>query len=245
MGINDRLYKTDIEYYVKTETVEETITRMEHERQRRYKLRFDFIPKLQESRNVRSASAYLYDGYAAWTEIRNFIEKCGKGKCEVCGKTSFERQEIDPKITDKEQIKRLELIKNSGRKATTSTECHEVWKYEERTKNGFERVQELVKLSPRCFYCHKISHLNQVFDNKVKNVMLEDYCVFNRVTLEQAKKDYDFAIEQRDKNESYEFKLDMSLINKLPVKCRFELGLFNPHEKSFVSFLYTNFLDDE
>lgn len=222
----DRIYKKDIDYY------DDRYNNLEHDleikRRSKYKITFDFIPEIQNFRNVRSASYYLYGDYLAWSEIRNLIENKNKGVCEVCKKTSFDRQFVDPK-----------------KKITSKTEVHEIWSFNEVKKPVWNRVQRLERLSARCFYCHKISHCNMVFDNSLKNKMFDDYCLFNGVTLERAKIDYDWAIEEKKKNDDYQYLLDMTLINGLPVKCRFENDRFDCHSSGFVNFLYNEFIDDE
>lgn len=204
--------------------VQDMMLNEEHQRLAKYKIKFDFIPEKQQWRNVRSASFFKYGDYLAWSEIRDLIEEKSNGFCEVCGSNNH--------------------IRNNT-KDGAKTECHEVWSYKEiKGKGTFERVQTLEKLSPRCSYCHKISHINQVFDNALKNKMMSDYCAFNKVSLEQAKKDLDWALEQKKKHDNNEYKLDMKLINKLKVSCRFDDGLFDCHTPDFNKFLGTDFIDD-
>lgn len=221
-------FKRDLELYDSSNNDDAFLYNYEMKRQSSYKITFDFIPKLQANRNVRSASYLECGTYAAWTEIRNHIEKISDGVCEVCGKTNDERKYFD-----------------SEKKTTSKTECHEVWRFIEVKKPQWDRVQKLEKLSPRCFFCHHISHLDQQKNASDKNTLIEAYTEYNGITLEQAEKDYNYAIELRDKNENYKFKLEMSLINKLNLTCHFYDDLYDCHTARFDNFLYDTFLSKD
>lgn len=205
------------------------LERREIERQvKNYKIKFDFLPFSMSSINVRSASQFKYGHWRVWSEIRNLVEELHGGKCVVCGKTSFDMQDFDEK-----------------KEVTCNTECHEQWSFKQLPDGRY--IQTLDKLLPLCFVCHRIHHLNQYkSDEKMFKKLMAEYCEINRVDEIQANKDFKFWDDIRTKNNSNKYLLDMKLVNKLEVECRFE-ELFNPETVEFNKFLKTVFIssDDE
>ncbi len=220
--------KKDYRYYENdTYTLENVIRRKVIEEQKNHKITFDFVPTKQANRNVRSASLIKGGDYSVWQHIRNEVEDLKEGVCEVCQKNSFEMQEFDPK-----------------KEISCNTECHEIWRFEEVKQPYFHRKQVLVKLSPRCFVCHKISHLDQVKDAETKNKLINLYAKYNgKMSLDQAKREYDYAMERRKAYDDFKFYLDMSLIDKFLGFPYFD-GLVDCHTKEFNDGLI-GFNDDE
>lgn len=186
----------------------------EYDRQKSYKIRFEFIPPKQNFRNVRSALQFTYQSFEPWKEIRDWIEQKNDGVCCVCGGVSQDHDE----------------------KKTTATECHEVWHYNEQTK-----VQKLARLMPLCCRCHSIVHLSMHFKDKaLTEKLLQDYAEINNVSLDQAYEDLDFAYRERKRRADFEYVLDLKLINKLNLN--YEIAeRFDPHTQAFLTFIETKF----
>ncbi|MBG0863709.1 hypothetical protein [Burkholderia sp. 9779_493] len=203
----------------------------EYERQKSYKIRFEFIPTEQNFRNVRSALQYKYSSIQPWKEIRDYIEsksfvyvlnengeKTKKFVCRICKCSSKDFKED----------------------STTDTQCHEVWSYNEKSK-----VQKLVKLKPVCFFCHEIIHINRFYkDTEYQNLLLERYAEINEISMEQARKDLEFANSEKKRRSKYRYTLDISLINKLDFGYEFS-DYFDCHKQDFNSFIELKFKDNK
>lgn len=158
-------------------------------------LSFDLVPKLQSNRNVRTYLEYITGNYKKWSEIRKNEEIKTGGLCVYCGNGS---QELG---------------------VNHKTECHEVWEYIYKTK-----TQKLIRLEPVCIVCHKIKHINQQARNKEEfNNLLELYSIINDITIEQAKEDYNIALQYKNTLDDTRFiNLDLSI-----------LSIYNIHEEAF------------
>lgn len=207
----------------------------EYERQKQYKIRFEFIPYEQNFRNVRSALQYKFSSIEPWKEIRDYIqsksyvykrdeqgeyivnEKGGREKkfvCRICKLNSFDYRDNEP----------------------TATQCHEVWTY-----NEIKKVQKLAKLKPVCCLCHEVIHINRFNNDKAyQDLILERYCELNDIDMEQARKDLEFAESERKRRGHIKYSLDMSLINKLDLGYEFS-DFFDCHSQDFDSFLELKF----
>jgi hypothetical protein len=201
---------------------EEIIRRNEYERQKSYKIKFEFIPSKQAFKNVRSYLQFTYGGFSEWKSIRDYCEKIAGGKCVICGGNNFEH--------------------NSPEKTyTTATECHEHWLYLDRIK-----TQKVYRLSSVCVQCHNIIHINMFSKNDDKTKLkfrklIDKYCELNEIELEQALKDFEFAVSERNRRKYFEYWLDLSLLEKIPVfehECK---DKFNPHSNSFNYFIENTF----
>lgn len=191
----------------------------EYERQKAYCIRFEFIPKEQNHRNLRSASWFKYGTWHTWTEIRNHCEKLASGKCIVCGKTSYDFQHIEP-----------------TKKITTNTEAHENWRYDDDTK-----IMRLYKISSLCFVCHQVSHINMHKKNPEKfDLLLKRYAQLNNVSVAQAQTDFEFAESEKKRREKIKYSLDMRFVNKFGLECEFD-KFFDCHTQDFISFLELKF----
>lgn len=189
----------------------------EYERQRAYKLRFEFIPQHQNFKNVRSVLQYQFQDGTAWKKVRDTIEIKSNSVCSICGGVSHDYQ-----------------------KSFTNTDCHEVWHY-----NDFYRVQKLIRLSARCAKCHNITHLNMHFKDKEKFIyLLDSYAQLNNIDIVQAEKDFMFAIEERERRKEIKYKLDLSMLNKFTPQFCFEEN-FNPHNEVFHKFIELKFKDNK
>lgn len=180
-----------------------------------YKIRFEFIPEQQNFKNVRSALQFIHDTYKPWTSIRNMIEANNGGICCICSKTSQDFKE-----------------------ASTNTECHEVWKFQ--NKNG-RNIQSLVRLEPLCVCCHEIKHINR-FNSQpdYQAVLLQRYAELNNITYEKAQQDLEDSKEWKLSKKSDKYLLDMSMLNNLDTEFKFN-ELFDCHEPQFLQFLEEKF----
>jgi hypothetical protein len=172
---------------------------------------FEFVPKMQGSRNVRSYAHYTYGNYKKWKSIRDNEEAKADCKCIVCG---YDSKSVNEK--------------------TSKTDCHEVWHYDIKTK-----VQRLVRLESLCTVCHKIKHLDQHEKDEEKfNVLIELYSVLNDISLEQAHKDYKKHLDNRKQLDNVMFKyIDMSVLTEYEI----EENKFECYSKEFNDFVNTTF----
>lgn len=195
----------------------------ELERQKNYKIRFEFIPKHQNYKNVRSYLQFKNSNFSDWKKIRDTIENRYKNKCCICQLTS---QDFDER-------------------ETTLTQCHEVWHFDD-----IKHIQKLMKLESLCVRCHQIKHINRFHkDETIKNMLLKQYAELNNISIEQANKDYEFATAEKKRLNEEIFILDLSLINKLSDKynldfCEVE-NQFNPHTQAFKTFLEKDFKNNK
>lgn len=207
----------------------------EYERQKTYKIRFEFIPIEQNFRNVRSALHYKYNSIEPWKDIRNYIES----KSYVYLKDELGNYLLDEK-GDKLKKFVCRICKCNSYDfrddITTFTQCHEVWTY-----NELKRVQKLSKLKPVCVFCHEIIHINRFNkDKEYQDLLLERYCEINDISMEQARKDLEFAESERKRRGHIKYSLNMSLINKLDLGYDFA-DFFDCHSQEFNSFLELKF----
>jgi len=207
----------------------------EYERQKIYKIRFEFIPLEQNFRNVRSALHYKYSSIEPWREIRNYIES-----------QSFKyiRDEQGNYLLDENGDKKKKFVCRICKlnsydfkdDVTTNTQCHEGWAY-----NELKNTQKLIYLKPVCFFCHEIIHINRFNkDKEYQDLLLERYCEINYIDMEQARKDLEFAESERKRRGHTMYSLDMSLINKLDLGYEFS-EFFDCHKQEFNSFLELKF----
>ena len=187
------------------------------EKNKNKKIAFEFCPKSQNFRNARSALHFITGDYKKWTEVRNYIENKNDGVCIICKKTSHDYQDLNP-----------------DKNITTNTECHEVWSY----RHGLQR---LVKLEPVCYFHHQIKHINMhKKDDQYFYKLMEEYCELNDIDIEDGLKDYETAIKLKRENDNINFKLDLSLLNKLNLEIDIYEN-FDCHEPKFNKFLELDF----
>lgn len=185
----------------------------EKEKQAKRLLRFEFIPAMQARKNCRSYIQYTYKRFDRWKTIRDKVELERGGVCQICGADS----------------KKM--------KFKHSTECHEVWEYDE-----FSKVQRLVALEALCVYCHKTKHLNQWTGNDEEfRFLLDTYALLNDIDEEAALKDYEFHIAEYDRLKNKKFTLDMSLLKTYGI----EVDIFDCHSKEFNKFIFNTDDDTE
>ena len=67
---------------------------------------------------------------------------------------------------------------------------------------------------------------------------MEQYCTINSIEMEQALKDFEFAVSERKRRAGYEYWLDLKLLNKFDYEVT---DNFNCHEQSFITFIETKF----
>lgn len=183
-------------------------------------IKFEFVPKQQANRNVRTFLEFKTGSYATWQKIRNDIEEKAGCKCAICGLSS---KDYDPK-------------------KTTNTECHEVWQYGyDENKN---MVQKLIGLEALCFICHSIKHANQHYkDKEFFNTLMEIYTGINNLPdIELSKRDYHDRLTFNIDKEESRYKLDLSYLNsfgyEIPNVSAIEIDhYFDPHEPKFNRFL--------
>lgn len=152
---------------------------------------FNFIPKKQANKNVRSLLEFKTGSFSKWQEIRNFNQENFNNKCCVCNCSS----------------------KSYGKKY--DTECHEEWIFG--VDEEYNNVQKLKELQALCIMCHKIKHLNQEFNEQIKRVLLERYAEINKIDLLKAKEDYDNEIKKMDELDTKRFVLELKALEKYGV----------------------------
>lgn len=186
----------------------------EEEKQNR-KISFNFIPKTQANKNVRSFLEYKTKGYKAWQTVRNTNQERAGNLCIACGCSST----------------------MYGKKY--HTECHENWLFGR--DESHRNIQKLQSLQALCMICHKIKHMNAENDMVIREALLERYAEINGISILTAKNDYDTAIIELEEKNRYKYQLDLEYLEKydLPQKDRY----FDCNKQEFIEFLET-FNDD-
>jgi len=186
------------------------------------KIYFEFIPKTQANRNMRSFLDYT-GNTNLWKHIRDTKERDSNFVCEICGNSSREY---------------------GNGQYNYDTHCHEVWEY--KRDDNKTPIQKLVKLESLCIYCHSIKHLNQHHNTKrFFDLLIGAYANINEITKEKAKEEYDLelGIFMREKNER-KYKLDLSYLYNLDIPDLTDLmntykGVFDCHLPTFNSYIET------
>ena len=153
------------------------------------KLSFNFIPKNQANKNVRSYLQFKTGDYKKWQRIRNDCEEISGFVCSVC-RTS---------------------AKTQGKKY--NTECHENWEFG--TDENKEKVQRLESLKSLCFTCHQIKHCNNINE---KDELLTRYAEINKISIFEAIADYNTAIKELEEKNQYKYSLDLSILEEHKIK---------------------------
>lgn len=172
-------------------------------------LTFNFIPKKQANRNVRSYLGLKTGNYKKWQDIRNINQERALNQCVACGCSS-------------------QLY---GKKY--HTECHENWIFG--VDEGHKNVQKLEELQALCFLCHKIKHLNQELNEDLKNVLLERYAEINKISALTAKSDYDKELEKLEELNNSQFVLELSALESYDIKIQDRY--VNCHSQEFNEYL--------
>lgn len=122
-----------------------------------------------------------------WDKIRNIVYKKANNKCEICGEHGL-KQGFKHKV-----------------------ECHEVWKYQDRKK-----VQKLVKLMCLCPLCHQAKHIGRtsLMGNELK--AYDRLQKINKWNTDELFEHINKAYEKNNERSSYEWTIDLSLLNKKP-----------------------------
>lgn len=186
-----------------------SISLSKHVLKTRRKLSFCFIPKAQANRNARSFLEFKYGDYKKWQSIRDIAEEEAKCVCVICGRSS----------------------KDFDEERKTHTEAHEEWFFKI-DRNG-KQIQRLLDIYALCFVCHNIKHL----DNHEKkedyfNALLDRYAEINEIDINQANKDYQEALEERQRLDKMHFDLDLAYLGYEK-----EERYFNCHSSTFNNFL--------
>lgn len=195
-------------------------------------IKFEFIPKRQAYRNMRSFLDYTGNN-GVWKQIRDDMELKNNCVCEICGNSSKEY---------------------GNGKYNYHTQCHEVWEYT--VDHNKTPIQKLIKLESLCVYCHSIKHLNQYENTKTYfNLLINAYAEINNITVEKALEEYkterDVFMKQKDTNK---YLLDLSYLSNLDIPDLNDMiqinKLFDCHYDTFNSFiemrnLYRNLERDE
>lgn len=182
------------------------------------KINFEFIPKNQANRNVRTFLEHKTGSYRTWQLIRNYEEEKAGCKCSICGLSS---QDYD-------------------NTKTYHTECHEVWEYFYDEKNIL--VQKLVRLEALCIFCHNIKHLNQYSRDKEHfNGLLEIYSSLNNISKDKAFNEYKKHLNICYEKAENKYVLDLSYLKNYKYEEVLE-GIdldnyFNCHSDKFNSFI--------
>lgn len=221
----------------KGNTDDQIYSRLENgdiEKQKTHSIRFEFIPRKQSYRNVRSFLEYreakkeredfvlnensgiktnfanIKPRYLPWKKIRDTVEKYASEVCSIC------------------------LCSSKSLGKNYHTECHEVWKYYVDDKK--RRIQKLMDLQALCSMCHQIKHANQYeHDNEYLELLLTRYSEINNIDFEDAKKEYEshkFYLRRKD---YLMYKLDLSYLEKFDVEGVEEL--FDCHDRNFDLFV--------
>lgn len=201
---------TKTEFYAsqgrKEELKKAEYKRQEFDKVNKRLISFEMVPKQQASRNVRSYLEYVTGSFEKWAFIRNNEEQKAECKCIVCGGNS----------------------KDIGK--SFFTECHEVWQYDNKTKN-----QKLLKLEALCTLCHKIKHIDQHITEKDEfDSLLQLYAVLNDITLEESMNDFNRNLSIRKSLDTTLFSvIDMSILKEYDI----EENSFKCHSKEFNDYL--------
>lgn len=153
------------------------------ERQKHYKIRFCFIPEVQNSLNIRSYLEYKTKNYLKWNEIRMSEFKKRNNTCMCCN------QPFDNSVTERKP------------------ELHEEWTFNDKT-----RVQAARKLYSLCAECHQIAHINRhKNDKKMFDYLFKKYIEYNNIEEYEAKEDLDFAFKEKERRKGMKYILNMTV----------------------------------
>lgn len=110
-------------------------------------------------------------------------------------------------------------------------ELHEQWSFDD-----YDKIQKLDKLILLCKECHSIAHItrHKKEPNKIDE-LLDLYCLYNKIDLSKAWKDFEFHEDLRAKRNNTLYQLDLSYLNEFSFYID---GLFDCHTNSFNSFIH-------
>lgn len=202
--------KNSAKHYAKhNETIEENSSDgLQRKILSKRKLRFEFVPRKQARKNCRTYLEYKTKDFSSWKTIRDKVDIDNKSVCQICG-------------TDSKSI---------GFKH--STECHEVWKY-----NEVSGIQKLTDLEALCVICHRVKHANQYKESDEFDNLIQYYAAINEIEYEQAMQEYEFCDRQNDRIKNVMFKLDMQYLTWFKIKFD-DVNDFDCHSKEFNKFIY-------
>ena len=110
-------------------------------------------------------------------------------------------------------------------------ELHEQWSFDD-----FDKIQKLDKLILLCKECHSIAHITRHKKEPQKiDELLDLYCLYNKIEISQAWKDFEFHEELRKKRNGINYQLDLSYLNNFSFNIE---NLFDCHTDKFNSFIY-------
>lgn len=216
-------------YYNKTISPEESIRQKTYDDLFKNRvLNFGFIAEKQNYKNIRSFVCFAFQNepypFVLWQKTRDEEEELVDCKCVVCG-SSGTTQVKEWKKDDKGKT-----IFDSNNEPIAvhykhHTEAHEQWYY-----NDKKRLAVLYKIMSLCPECHKVAHINRYAHDKEKfNELSARYCLVNGLILKNAdgqpildengtpklniaqfKKDYDFALKEKERRKEIVYNLEIS-----------------------------------
>lgn len=181
------------------------------ERQQKYKelsknkINMCFIPKAQNSINIRSMLEYVYNDlpkkgtkprFYLWAKSRQIMENLNNGCCSICGESG----------------------KDQGK--NHNTELHEVWDFhkDKKYKKGIAKLKYLLVLCPNC---HKTCHINmykndeQVYEElKIRYCILNNYFKDDKPDFDKFEDDLLFMEKVKEQDKDYIYDIDLTLFYK-------------------------------
>ncbi|MDR1226041.1 MAG: hypothetical protein LBK47_03985 [Prevotellaceae bacterium] len=96
-----------------------------------------------------------------------------------------------------------------GKGEAHPVECHEIWHYDDNTHK--QTLKDFIALCP---HCHKVKHAGLAQVNGEIEIVLQQLASVNKIQREEAQKYFDWAMKQWEHRSQYDWKTDISLINK-------------------------------
>jgi len=122
-----------------------------------------------------------------WDKIRFLSYEAADHKCEICGDNG----------------------KNQGYKH--NVECHEIWEYDDNN-----HIQKLIGLISLCPICHQVKHIGRVMAMGQPEKALNQLAKVNNWSTQQVEKYILESFEVHKERSKYQWKLDISLLEKEP-----------------------------
>lgn len=122
-----------------------------------------------------------------WDKIRFISYAAANNKCQICNDSG----------------------KNQG--YNHNVECHEIWHYDDKN-----HIQKLVGLISLCPTCHQVKHIGRAIAIGKQSVCYAQLRKVNKWTQEQIDDHVNKSFEIYKERSKYEWKLDISLLEKEP-----------------------------
>ncbi|MBB2932463.1 HNH endonuclease [Paraburkholderia silvatlantica] len=206
----------------------------EYERQKKYRIVFHFIPKLQNYKNVRSYIQFSYGHWQKWQDLRLKYFRKNNHTCQSCRK-KFEVKELELRelwsFDEQEREQKLEAL------IPLCHDCHAI--------AHISRAFAEVKITENLIAKFKgksdgLQKLNEslLISKQRQDELFERYTLYNRTTIEQAQKDLKFAYAEAERRKEIKYQLDLSLLKQDGFDTD---GLFDCHSDAFNAFIEKDF----